>query len=130
MCGFFILWGKAFIYQWGQKEQLYNYIWGTENYKKSQLDQESFVPDGYLPLLIGHKAPYVNKCKKYFRIFVSYIFIFFMMCIVFGFINLIFTIKALLINKYPTRTTEITTLRMAAALTITTTAIIKAGNSK
>ena len=107
MCAFFILWGKAFMYQWNQKEQLYNYIWGTENYKKSELDQESFVPDGYIPLLIGHKAPYVNKWKKYFRIFVSYIFIFFMMCIVFGFINLIFTIKALLINKYPTRTTEI-----------------------
>ena len=94
MCAFFILWGKAFIYQWNQKEQLYNYIWGTENYKKSQLDQESFVPDGYIPLLIGQKAPYVNKYKKYFRIFVSYIFIFFMMCIVFGFINIIFTIKA------------------------------------
>ena len=107
MCAFFILWGKAFIYQWNQKEQLYNYIWGTENYKKSQLDQESFVPDGYIPLLIGQKAPYVNKYKKYFRIFVSYIFIFFMMCIVFGFINIIFTIKALLINKYPKRTTEI-----------------------
>ena len=107
MCGFFILWGKAFIYQWGQKEQLYNYIWGTENYKKSQLDQESFVPDGYIPLLIGQKAPYVSKCRKYFRIFVSYIFIFFMMCIVFGFINLIFQIKGILIQKYPKRTTEI-----------------------
>ena len=107
MCAFFFLWGKAFIYQWNQKEQLYNYIWGTENYKKSQLDQESFVPDGYIPLLIGHKAPYVNKYKKYFRIFVSYIFIFFMMCIVFGFINLIFTIKTFLIKRYPTRTTEI-----------------------
>ena len=107
MGAFFILWGKAFIYQWNQKEQLYNYIWGTENYKKSQLDQESFVPDGYLPLLIGHKAPYVNKCKKYFRIFVSYIFIFFMMCIVFGFINLIFQLKAFLIKKYPERSTEI-----------------------
>ena len=87
--------------------KLYNYIWGTENYKKAQLFQESFVPDGYIPLLIGQKAPYVNKYKKYFRIFVSYIFIFFMMCIVFGFINIIFTIKALLINKYPKRTTEI-----------------------
>jgi len=107
MCAFFILWGKAFSYQWNQKEQLYNYIWGTENYKKSQLDQESFVPDGYIPLLIGHKAPYVSKWKKYYRIFVSYIFIFFMMCIVFGFINLIFQIKALLISKYPKRTTEI-----------------------
>ena len=30
-----------------------------------------------------------------------------MMCIVFGFINLIFQIKALLISKYPKRTTEI-----------------------
>ena len=107
MCAFFMLWGKGFIYQWEQKEQLYNYIWGTENYKKSQLDQESFVPDGYLPLLIGYKAPYVNKCKKYFRIFVSYIFIFFMMCIVFGFINLIFQLKAFLLNKYPKRSTEI-----------------------
>ena len=107
MCAFFILWGKSFIYQWNQKEQLYNYIWGTENYKKSELDQESFVPDGYIPLLIGHKAPYVNKWKKYFRIFVSYIFIFFMMCIVFGFINLIFQLKAFLLNKYPKRSTEI-----------------------
>ena len=106
-CGFFILWGKAFIYQWNQKEQLYNYIWGTENYKKVQLDQESFVPDGYIPLLIGHKAPYVKKYKRYFRIFVSYIFIFFMMCIVFGLVTLIFKIKGLLIAKFPDRTTEI-----------------------
>ena len=106
-CGFFILWGKAFIYQWQQKEQLYNYIWGTENYKKVQLFQESFVPDGYIPLLIGAYAPYVNKCKKYFRIFVSYIFIFFMMCIVFGLVNIIFQIKGMLIAKFPDRTTEI-----------------------
>ena len=107
MCGFFILWGKAFLYQWKQKEQLYNYIWGTENYKKNQLYQESFVPDGYIPLLIGERTPYVNKCKKYFRIFVSYIFIFFMMCIVFGLVNVIFQIKGLLIQKFPDRTTEI-----------------------
>ena len=106
-CGFFILWGKAFIYQWNQKEQLYNYIWGTENYKKAQLDQESFVPDGYIPLLIGTKAPYINKYKRYFRIFVSYIFIGFMMCIVFGLVTLIFKIKGLLIAKFPDRTTEI-----------------------
>ena len=107
MCAFFILWGKAFIYQWDQKEQLYNYIWGTENYKKSQLDRESFVPDDYISLLIGEKAPYVNKCKKYFRISVSYIFIFFMMCIVFAFINIIFQIKAILIKKFPKHTIEI-----------------------
>ena len=107
MCAFFILWGKCFIYQWQQKERLYNYIWGTENYKKSQLDQESFIPDGYIPLLIGHKAPYVNKFKKNFRIFVSYIFIFFMMCIVFGLVTIIFKIKGLLVQKYPDRTTEI-----------------------
>ena len=106
-CAFFILWGKAFIYHWQQKEQLYNYIWGTENYKKAQLFQESFVPDGYIPLLMGQKAPYVNKFKRNFRIFVSYIFIFFMMCIVFGLVTIIFKIKALLINKFPTRTTEI-----------------------
>lgn len=106
-CGFFILWGKAFIYQWHQKEELYNYIWGTENYKKAQLFQESFVPDGYIPLLMGQKAPYVNKFKRYFRIFVSYIFIFFMMCIVFGLVTIIFKIKSLLIGKFPDRTTEI-----------------------
>ena len=106
-CAFFILWGKAFIYHWQQKEQLYNYIWGTENYKKAQLFQESFVPDGYIPLLMGQKAPYVNKFKRNFRIFVSYIFIFFMMCIVFGLVTIIFKIKALLINKFPKRTTEI-----------------------
>ena len=106
-CAFFILWGKAFIYQWQQKEQLYNYIWGTENYKKSQLFQESFVPDGYIPLLIGHKAPYVNKFKRNFRIFVSYIFIFFMMCIVFALVTIIFQIKSLLIKRFPDRTTEI-----------------------
>ena len=106
-CGFFILWGKAFIYQWHQKEQLYNYIWGTENYKKAQLFQESFVPDGYIPLLIGHKAPYVNKFKRNFRIFVSYIFIFFMMCIVFCLVTIIFKIKGLLIAKFPDRSTEI-----------------------
>ena len=104
---FFILWGKCFIYQWKQKEKLYNYIWGTENYQKAQLDQESFVPDGYIPLLMGHKAPYVNKFKKYFRIFVSYIFIFFMMCIVFCLVTIIFRIKGLLIQKFPDRTTEI-----------------------
>ena len=106
-CAFFILWGKAFIYQWHQKEQLYNYIWGTENYKKVQLFQESFVPDGYIPLLIGTKAPYVNKFKKTFRIFVSYIFIFFMMCIVFTLVTIIFKIKGLLISKFPDRTLEI-----------------------
>ena len=106
-CAFFILWGKAFIYQWHQKETLYNYIWGTENYKKAQLFQESFVPDGYIPLLIGHKAPYVNKFKRNFRIFVSYIFILFMMCIVFCLVTIIFKIKALLIKKFPDRSTEI-----------------------
>ena len=35
-CAFFILWGKAFIYHWQQKEQLYNYIWGKRpNFSKS-----------------------------------------------------------------------------------------------
>lgn len=99
----YIFWGTAFLFQWKQKELLYNYIWGVENYKRSEPDRETFVPDKQIILMFGQELPYVSKVKKFFKSFLSYTILFTMMIIVFVIVNYIFYAKSILIQKYPER---------------------------
>lgn len=80
-CGFIALWATLFLSQWKKKEKIYNYFWGTENYKKLEPDSESFIPDGNKELIFNVKFPYVDKMTTIFKYFVSYTVLLLMLCI-------------------------------------------------
>ena len=101
ICFTFVLWSSTFLNHWTQKEKLFSYIWGTEDYQQTEPDRESFKPDGYRILLLGQKFPYINKTKLFFKKSLSYFVLIIMIGIVLIFVNYIFYIKALLIKKFP-----------------------------
>ena len=46
-CVVMTFWIIMFLKVWKQKEKLYNYLWGTENYTRNEPDIEAFKPDLY-----------------------------------------------------------------------------------
>ena len=101
ICLTFILWSSTFLNHWTQKEKLFSYIWGTEDYQQNEPDRESFKPDGYRILLLGQKFPYINKAKLFLKKTLSYFVLIIMIGVVLIFVNYIFYIKALLIKRFP-----------------------------
>ena len=62
---------------WGQKEEIYNYLWGTESFQKFEPDSESFIPDGYVTLVFNKQLPYVSSIKAAIKRYISYFVLFF-----------------------------------------------------
>lgn len=107
LSAFLALWGTAFLKYWDQKEQLFNYIWGTESFQRFEPDSESFVPDGYVTLVFNKKFPYVSTPKAVFKRYVSYIVLLAMIILIVIGVYLIFYFKVILVEKYPDKQTLI-----------------------
>ena len=107
LSAFLALWGTAFLKYWSQKERIFNYLWGTESFQKSEPDSESFVPDGYVTLVFNKHLPYVSSIKTAFKRYVSYFVLFFMIMLIVIGVYLIFYFKVILIEKYPEKQTLI-----------------------
>ena len=101
------IWGTAFLKYWDQKESIYNYIWGTESFQRSEPDSESFVPDGSVTLVFNRKFPYVSPTKVFFKKMISYLVLLLMLIIIVVGVYLIFYFKVVLIEKYPDKQTLI-----------------------
>lgn len=114
LTAFLATWGTAFLKYWDQKEQIFNYIWGTESFQRSEPDSESFVPDGYVTLVFNKKLPYVSVTKAIFKNAVSYIVLFSMLLVIVVGVYLIFYFKMVFIEKYPEKQTLIGVLTAVA----------------
>ena len=97
---FIALWASLFLSQWKQKETLYNYFWGTENYKHLELDSEGFVPDGTKELIFNVRFPYVSKWKQIGKYCFTFFFLFIMLFVTIALIVTLFYLKGKLIEWY------------------------------
>ena len=107
LSAFLALWGTAFLNYWDQKERIFNYIWGTESFQRSEPDSESFVPDGYVTLVFNRKFPYISATKTVCKQLVSYIVLLIMLALIIIGVYVIFFLKVILIKKYPEKQTFI-----------------------
>ena len=107
LSGFLALWGTAFLNYWDQKERIFNYLWGTESFQRSEPDSENFVPDGYVTLVFNRQFPYISATKTICKQLVSYIVLMFMLSVIVIGVYLIFLFKVILIKKYPEYQTHI-----------------------
>ena len=107
LSAFLALWGTAFLNYWDQKEKIFNYIWGTESFQRSEPDSEAFVPDGYVTLVFNRQFPYVSATKTICKQLVSYIVLFLMLAAIVIGVYVIFMLKVILIKKYPEQQTYI-----------------------
>ena len=65
-----------FLKVWKQKEKLYNYIWGTENYTRNEPDIESFQPVYQTTFVFGEKLSIVKPLNRNLKKFVGYLVLF------------------------------------------------------
>ena len=107
LSAFLALWGTAFLNYWDQKEKIFNYIWGTESFQRSEPDSEAFVPDGFVTLVFNRQFPYVSATKTICKQLVSYIVLFLMLTAIVIGVYIIFMLKVILIKKYPEQQTYI-----------------------
>lgn len=107
LSAFLAIWGTAFLKYWDQKESIYNYLWGTESFQRSEPDSESFVPDGFVTLVFNRQFPYVSTVKAVYKKAVSYVVLLLMLILIVVGVYLIFYFKVILIEKYPERQTLI-----------------------
>ena len=98
-CSLFAIWGMLFLDVWKQKEKVFSYFWGTENFEHFEPDSELFVPDGTKELIFNVKFPYVSKFKKRWKMFVSYFTLFIMLVITVFSVLYIFILKQWLLKK-------------------------------
>ena len=98
-CSLVAIWGMLFLDVWKQKEKVYSYFWGTENFKHLEPDSELFVPDGTKELIFNVKFPYVSKFKKRWKMFISYLTLFVMLVITVFSVLYIFILKQWLLKK-------------------------------
>ena len=98
-CSLVAIWGMLFLDVWKQKEKVYSYFWGTENFKHLEPDSELFVPDGTKELIFNVKFPYVSKFKKRWKMFISYLTLFIMLVITVFSVLYIFILKQWLLKK-------------------------------
>ena len=92
-CSLVAIWGMLFLDMWKQKEKVYSYFWGTENYKHLEPDSELFVPDGTKELVFNVKFPYVSKSIKRWKMFISYLTLVVMLLITVCSVLFIFVLK-------------------------------------
>ena len=107
LSGFLALWGTAFLNYWDQKVKIFNYIWGTESFNRSEPDSESFVPDGYVTLVFNRKFPYISSTKAVLKQVISYLVLLVMLAMIVIGVYTIFLLKVILIKKYPEKQTFI-----------------------
>ena len=119
LSAFLALWGTAFLKYWDQKERLFNYIWGTENFQKTEPDSESYIPDGHVTLVFNKDFPYISPTKAALKRYVSYVVLVLMIIITGIGVYLIFYYKVVLIEKYPKKQTLIGILSSVANTILT-----------
>ena len=77
-CTAISFWVKCFLSSWKQKESLYAYFWGTEDFIRNETDKENFKPDYQTEFVFGQKIKFVSNKKRAFKKFISYLFLIFM----------------------------------------------------
>jgi hypothetical protein len=58
---------------WKQKERFYSYIWGTENYKQKEPDNELYEPTMDKKFVFGNTLKYYENWKRRLKQLLSYI---------------------------------------------------------
>ena len=75
-CVVMTFWIIMFLKVWKQKEKLYNYLWGTENYTRNEPDIEAFKPDLYTKFVFGEKLSFVKPLNRNLKRIVGYLVLF------------------------------------------------------
>ena len=70
---FIITWASFYLKAWKQKEQIFSYIWGMENYIKKEPADVNFKPNKKQSFLFNEKIHTVTKLSFYFRRAISFI---------------------------------------------------------
>ena len=74
------IWATLLLKIWTQKEQLYRYIWGTENYSHNEPDSELFDPDSEVEFVFGKKITMASSLVRNTKKFISYLVLLIMIC--------------------------------------------------
>jgi hypothetical protein len=67
-----ILWVTLFLKVWKQKEKLYSYFWGTENFEQEEAFDDKFQSDFNSIFLFNFHMKFQHNYKKVFKYLVSY----------------------------------------------------------
>ena len=70
---FIIAWAAFFLNLWKQKEKFYSYIWGTENFKQKEPDNELYESTMDKKFVFGNSLKYYENWKRRLKQLVSYI---------------------------------------------------------
>jgi hypothetical protein len=97
-CFLITIWATLFLKIWKQKEKLFSYFWGMENYQLNEPNQENFVPDERLEFIFDQNLQIPSKIKKWFKSAVSYFVLALMAGLTAVFCYLLFDLKAKMTN--------------------------------
>ena len=67
-----ILWANLLLKVWKQKEKIYSFFWGTENYEVTEPFDDNFESDYVQSFLFHFKIPSQSKIKKIMKFVISY----------------------------------------------------------
>ena len=94
LCIFITIWAMLFLKVWKQKEQLFSYFWGMENYEKIEPLNENFIPNKTYDFLFGEKIKIFSNLSSFIRRFISYIVLGMMIIIRLVSVHYIYKIKS------------------------------------
>lgn len=70
-----ILWVTLFLKVWKQKERLYSYFWGTENFQLEEAFDDKFESDYTNEFLFNFRMKFQKRSKKFMKKIISYIIV-------------------------------------------------------
>lgn len=74
MCIMITVWASIFLKSWKQREKMFAYIWGMENYEKKELVDANFKPNKKVEFVFGENILTVSAWSANSRKFVSFLF--------------------------------------------------------
>ena len=72
-CIMITFWSTLFIKGWKQKEIFYSYLWGTENFKHKNLQQETFKPELQKYFMLGERILFSKRLNRILKRLISYL---------------------------------------------------------
>lgn len=93
-CILITIWATLFLKAWKQKEEIFTYIWGMENYQKTEPVDASFKPNKTVPFCFGEKINTITTFSYYFRRSISYIVLTIMLSIRVWIVYYLFSYRA------------------------------------
>lgn len=72
-CVIITIWATLFLKIWTQKEQMYTFIWGTQNYTHNEPDSELFEPDSTVEFVFGKTITVASTTVRNLKKCVSYL---------------------------------------------------------